>query len=375
RSKTAIGSFDGALGAEFVQFKHDTLIEGVRTVVNPALALPALGPGWFFTPMAGAHYMGYSLDRTAEGQNKTPGVTVPWLSIDSGLVFDRDATLFGDSVQQTLEPRLFYVYAPYRNQDEIPLFDTALADFNYPQLFNENRFSGGDRFGDANQLTFAVTTRILQQGGQERFRATLGQRYYFSDERVSLTPTSTLRTYNTSDYLASIGGRATKATAFDLTTQYNQREDRFERYSVSARYNPELAKVVNASYRFNADPLNPIRQVDISGQWPFARGWYAVGRYNYSLLDHRIVDGVAAIEYNAGCWVFRGAIQRLQAAAQIASTSIFFQLEFTGVGQLGTDEIVTLLKRSVPGYAVTNPTDPTLSPPALRQRLPFEQTY
>jgi LPS-assembly protein len=369
------GFLDTGFTAEYVRFLHPTLVQGSRISANPTFATPVLNPGWFFTPKAGLRYAGYSIENTPVGTSNNPAVTIPWASLDTGLVFERPTTWFGDALSQTLEPRLYYVYVPFRNQDQIPVFDTALADFNFAQLFSENRFTGGDRFGDANQLTFAVTTRILQQGGQERFRATLGQRYYFSDERVSLTPTSTLRTYNTSDYLASIGGRATKATAFDLTTQYNQREDRFERYSVSARYNPELAKVVNASYRFNADPLNPIRQVDISGQWPFARGWYAVGRYNYSLLDHRIVDGVAAIEYNAGCWVFRGAIQRLQAAAQIASTSIFFQLEFTGVGQLGTDEIVTLLKRSVPGYAVTNPTDPTLSPPALRQRLPFEQTY
>src|SRR5678809_454683 len=147
RGKTGIVPFDGALGAEFVQFKHETLVEGLRTVVNPTLALPTLGPGWFFTPKAGVRYMGYNLERTTEGQESTPHATVPWFSVDTGVVFDRDAALFGDNVQQTLEPRLFYVYAPYRNQDQIPLFDTALADFNYPQLFTENRFSGGDRPG------------------------------------------------------------------------------------------------------------------------------------------------------------------------------------------------------------------------------------
>ena len=369
------GFLDTGFTGEYVRFVHPTLVQGSRISASPTFAAPVLNPGWFFTPKAGLRYAGYSIENTPAGTSDNPAVTIPWGSLDTGMVFERPTSWFGDALSQTLEPRLYYVYVPFRDQDQIPVFDTALADFNFAQLFSENRFTGGDRFGDANQLTFAVTSRILQPGGQERFRATLGQRYYFSDERVALTPTSTLRTYRASDYLASVGGRVTKATAFDVTTQYNQRDDRFERYSVSARYNPELAKVFNASYRFNADPLNPIRQVDISGQWPFAPGWYAVGRYNYSLLDKRLVDGVAAIEYNAGCWVFRGAIQRLQAAAQIASTSIFFQLEFIGVGQVGTDEIVTLLKRSVPGYSVTNPTDPTLSPPALRQRLPFEQTY
>jgi LPS-assembly protein len=379
RGKTGIGPFDGALGAELVQFKHDTLVEGVRTSVNPAVALPTLGPGWFLTPKAGVRYMGYSLDRTAEGQNKTPGATVPWLSLDSGLMFDREATLFGDNVQQTLEPRLFYVYAPYRNQDEIPLFDTALADFNYPQLFTENRFSGGDRFGDANQLTVALTSRLLQANGQERLRATIGQRYYFSEERVGLTPTSTLRTSSGSDILASLGGRLARQWTFDVTTQYWLREGVVQRFSFGTRYSPEIAKVVNASYRYQRAEASStgegLHQIDLSGQWPIAAGWYGVGRYNYSFLDKTLLEGLAGFEYNAGCWVFRTVVQRLQAATNVTSTALIFQIEFNGLGQVGTAEASNFMRRNVPGYSVTNPSDPTLAPPSGRPRLPFEQVY
>ncbi|MEA3194099.1 MAG: LPS-assembly protein [Betaproteobacteria bacterium] len=379
RGKTGVGPFDGALGAEFVRFKHESLIEGTRTSVNPSLALPTLGPGWFFTPKAGVRYMGYSLERTTEGQDTTPHATVPWLSVDTGLVFDRDATLFGDSVQQTLEPRLFYVYAPYRNQDQIPLFDTALADFNYPQLFNENRFSGGDRFGDANQLTAAVTSRLLQPNGQERLRATIGQRYYFQEERVGLTSTSVLRTSNASDILASLGGRLARQWIFDVTTQYNLREAEMERFSFSTRYSPEIAKVINASYRFQRDSASStgvgLRQIDVSGQWPLTQGWYGVGRYNYSLRDRTLLEGLAGFEYNAGCWVFRSVVQRLQAATNVTSTAIIFQIEFNGLGQIGTDQAANFMRRNVPGYSVTNPSDPTLAPPSGRPSLPFEQVF
>jgi LPS-assembly protein len=326
-------------------------------------------------PKAGLRYFGYTLENTDPSIAKSPGVAIPWGSLDTGLVFERETRLFGDNLTQTLEPRLFYVYVPYRNQDQIPLFDTSLAEFNFPQLFSENRFAGGDRFGDANQVTTAITTRILQANGQETLRATIGQRYYFNSERVGLTPTDTLRTFHTSDLLASVGGRLFKHFTFDTTTQYNRRDSRPERYTVSTRYAPEVAKVVSASYRFNRDPLNPLRQVDVSGQWPIAAGWYGVGRYNYSILDKRLVDGLAGIEYNAGCWVFRAVFTRLQAAAQVASTAIFIQLEFTGVGQLGTDEVVSQLKRNVPGYSTTNPRDPTLAPSGARQQLPFEQVY
>ena len=168
----------------------------------------------------------YGLERSSAAEPQSPQVSIPWASLDSGLVFERDSGLFGPGSTQTLEPRLFYVYVPYRNQDAIPIFDTALADFNYAQLFTENRFVGGDRFGDANQVTLALTSRFLRSGGQEALRATIAQRYYFEDERVGLTPTSPLRSTTDSDILASLGGRIGQAWSFDATTQYNRHEQR-----------------------------------------------------------------------------------------------------------------------------------------------------
>ncbi len=366
------GALDSTLPLEYARFLHSFLQQGSRFTASPTLTTPALSPGGFFTPKAGLKYVQYNLENVPAGSNGRPGVAIPWFSLDTGLIFDRDARFFSENLTQTLEPRFFYVNIPHRNQDPMPLFDTALADFNFPQLFTENRFNGGDRFGDANQLTSAITTRFLYSGGQEAFRATIGQRNYFRDERVGLTPDSPLRTYHTSDLLASLGGRPFRSWTFDTTTQYNRRDGREEKFSMAARYSPEAAKVVSASYRYNREAL---KQVDISGQWPVSPGWYAVGRYNYSLLDKRLVDGLGGLEYNAGCWVFRALFQRIQAAAQVSSTAFFFQLEFTGVGQIGTDEIITLLKRNVPGYAITNPRDPSFTPPSVRKPLPFEQIY
>ena len=366
------GTFDTALPGEFVRFVHPTLVEGSRASFSPTVAAPRIAPGWYVTPKTGLRYSGYQLDRQAEGEPQRPAFAIPWLSLDSGLVFERNARWFGNALTQTLEPRLFYVLVPYHNPDHIPLFDTTLADFNYPQLFTENRFVGGDRFGDANQLTFAGTTRFLQADGQEMFRATLGERFYFRDERVALTPGAPLRTAHESDILASIGGRAGRASTFDATTQYNPTNHRIERYGLAMRYAPEVAKVFNASYRYQRDLL---RQIDLSAQWPVTAGWYAVGRYNYSLLDRRLLEGLAGAEYNAGCWVFRFVVQRIQASADVASTALIFQLEFTGVGQIGTAEAVQLLRRDVPGYSVINRTDPALAAPSARPRLPFEQVF
>src|SRR5205823_5994545 len=238
------GKVDSALPGEYVRFVHPTLVEGSRASFAPTLAAPRISPGWYITPKAGLRYSTYELERSAPGEPTNPSVAVPWLSVDSGLVFERGARLLGQPLTQTLEPRFFYVLVPYRNQDHIPLFDTTLADFNYPQLFTENRFVGGDRFGDANQATLALTTRFLQGDGQERFRGTLGQRFYFHEDRVALGPDSTLRLASESDVLTSVGGRVTQAFSFDATTQYNPYKSRAERYGVSMRYAPEIAKVL-----------------------------------------------------------------------------------------------------------------------------------
>jgi LPS-assembly protein len=369
------GRFDVTLPGEYVRFSHPTLTDGTRVQFNPTLAAPMMAPGYFFTPKLGMHYASYNLRQTVPGQPDRQSIALPWMSLDGGLIFDREANWFGQKLTQTFEPRAFYVYAPFRDQSRIPIFDTGLTDFNYAQIFTENRFAGGDRFGDANQLTVTATSRLLTSSGEELLRGTLGQRYYFSDERVGLTPASLLRTRNQSDLLASIGGRFSKALTFDAAVQYNPDQSRAERYSVSARFAPEIAKVVSASYRYNRDPALPIKQVDLSGQWPVQPGWYAVGRFNYSFQDRRLLEGIAGVEYNAGCWVFRGAFQRIQAAVNTTSTGLFFQLEFNGLGSLGSDEVLTLLKRNIPGYAVTNPSEGHLVPPSVHRRLPFEQIF
>ena len=366
------GVVDSGLSAEYVRFTHPTLTEGARSSLSPTLAAPLLAPGWFITPKAGLRHVSYNLTRADPGAPQAPEATIPWASLDSGLVFERDSGLFGPGSTQTLEPRLYYVYVPYRNQDSIPIFDTALADFNYAQLFTENRFVGGDRFGDANQATLALTSRYLRGDGQESLRGTIAQRYYFEAERVGLTPTSPLRSSTDSDILASLGGRIGPALSFDLTTQYNRKQQRAEKHSIAGRYAPEPGKVLNASYRYNREAL---KQIDISGQWPIAAGWYGVGRYNYSILDDRLLEGLAGFEYNAGCWAFRAVASRVQAAANVSTTAFVFQLEFNGIGTIGTDEAAEMLKRQVPGYSVSNPADARLTPPSARQRLPFDQTF
>jgi LPS-assembly protein len=362
--------------AEYIRFTHPTLIEGHRFSMNPSVAMPLLAPGYFITPKVGFRQANYMLDRTAPGQPTRPSVTVPWMSLDGGLIFERPTSIFGQALTQTLEPRMYYVYVPYRDQSQLPDFDTGLQDLSYTSMFTENRFAGGDRFGDANQITFAATSRLFGGQGIEVARATVAQRYHFQAERV-VRPGLFGRTAHSSDLLASLGGRVTRALSFETAVQLNAHrtapgQTPIERFNSALRYSPEIAKVLNLNYRFSRAAIS---QFDVSGQWPIAAGWYGIGRFNYSVLDKRLLEGLAAIEYNAGCWLFRVVGRRVQAAVQVTTTEFLLQLEFNGLGQIGSDDTLTYLKRNVPGYAPTNPADRTLVPPSLRPQLPFQQVF
>ncbi|MDH4191780.1 MAG: LPS assembly protein LptD [Betaproteobacteria bacterium] len=368
-----LGGFaDLSLPAEYASFVHSSLVQGARASFTPTLAMPIIGPGWYLTPKVGVRRVDYAIEQLGTAQIQRDGLSIPWASVDSGLVFERPTNWFGHDLKQTLEPRVYYLNVPYRNQDPFPLFDTGLADFNYAQMFSENRFAGGDRFGDANQATFGLATRFLTGQGQEVLRAAIAQRAYFSDEQVGLAAGVPLRTDRYSDLIGAFSGRFAQYWSFDAGAQYNERTRQVERYSGSMRFSPEIAKAVSLSYRFNRVAL---RQMDLAGQWPVAAGWYMVGRYNYSFLDKRVLEGLGGIEYNAGCWVFRGVVQRVQAAIGEVSSAIFFQLEFSGFGSIGINDPVGILKRNVPGYAVTNPGDASLVPQTMRPSLPFQQIF
>ena len=367
-----IGGLDFGSAAEFVDFTHPTLVNGKRSTFYPSLSLPLIRPGSFLTPKVGVHYTYYSLDDIPVVQDPNPAPqpgstmpafpnsisrTLPIYSIDTGLIYERETQAFGQAVTQTLEPRFYYVYIPFRDQNQIPLFDTGIADFNYAQIFSENRFSGGDRINDARQLTAAVTSRmLLPSSGQEVLRGTFGQRYYFSDQRVTLSPTDAPRTYSASNWLAALSGRASQHWTIEGASEYDQRDHRTERLTLAARYRPEGLKALNLSYRYLSGDITttgPIKQVDLSAQWPLFGRWYGVGRFNYSLADSRIIEGIGGLEYGADCWTSRVIMQRFALTAGTTSSSVFLQLELNGFSRLGSNPLEAL-KRNIPGYQRIN---------------------
>jgi LPS-assembly protein len=344
------GGFDFNLNAEFNRFSHPTLVTGSRIQVNPSISYPLLAPGGYVIPKVSWSGTSYTLQNNAAGSPDSFTRNLPVLSVDSGLSFERPIAYFGQNYTQTLEPRLFYLRVPVREQSGIPVFDTGLADFNFAQIFSENIYSGADRIADANQVTTAVTTRLLsQKDGRERLRFTLGQRFYFTEQRVTL-PGEVGRSNRSSDLLASFSGEVLPKVNYDTTLQYSPNKKEIQRISHGVRYMPEPGKTLSAAYRYQRDF---IEQIDFAAQWNFGGGWYGVGRYNYSLRDGRVVETLGGVEYDGGCWVGRVVLQRFATASQRASTGIFFQIELNGLSRLGSNPLETL-RRNIPGYTKLN---------------------
>ncbi|MBI5107481.1 MAG: LPS assembly protein LptD [Rhodocyclales bacterium] len=339
-----------AFRGEHVNFRNPALVQGRRFTVYPQLSLPLQTEIFSLTPKIGVHSTRYTLDGQAPGVPAKLTRDVPILSLDSSVTFEREVSWLGNSLTQTLEPRLYYLYVPERNQSLIPVFDTAATDFNFAQIFGENRYGGGDRIGDANQATAMLTSRLIDpQTGAESLRIAFGQRFYFSTQKVGL-PGEVLRSDRQTDFLASLSGRLLPKTYGDVGVQYNPQLSRVERLNVGGRYQPEVGKVLNAGYRYSRDQLG---QIDLSGQWPLFGGWHAVGRFNYSTKDRRMIESVAGLEFDGGCWVGRVVMQRLATLTQQSNTALFFQLELNGFAKVGSNPL-DILKRNVPGYGVIN---------------------
>ncbi|MFL6708166.1 MAG: LPS-assembly protein LptD [Massilia sp.] len=359
-----VHGFDWSLDAEATRFWHPDLIRGDRALVQGQVSYPIVRPSYFITPKLIFNAAKYNLDdnsnlTTTQGLGTTTinsagqslSRAIPTFSLDSGMVFERDAKLFGRAVTQTLEPRVFYVRTPYKDQSAFPNFDSAEAGFSFAQLFTENRFVGNDRIADANQATVALTSRFIEENGAERLRLALGQRFYFGKQRVQLDPNAVLN-QSRSDLLAAASGRISENWAFDSAVQYNATTSSVYASNYGVQWQPAEKKVLNAEYRYVRDSF---KNVDLSSQWPLTMRWYGVGRVSYSVLDKKVVESLAGLEYKADCWVFRMGAQRFVTAAITTSTRIFFQLELNGLSRLGLGNPLESFNKSIPGYSSLSP--------------------
>ena len=330
---------------EFVNFDRDNGVIGQRVDLMPTLSYQWRKAAWFIVPKAGVRFTNYDLENTAPGQSDNLTRTVPTASLDAGMFFERDWSFGKRGFLQTLEPRLFYLYVPFKSQGDLPIFDTGTFDFNFSQLFAENRFTGADRVGDANQLGIALTSRWLASGtGEEYLRLDIGQIRYFRDREVTL-PDEPVETSNASPLVVDLTATIARRWQFSTGTQWDFGEDRIVKNNTGLRYQPGPRRVVNLSYRFARDNFE---QTDVSTAWPIVGDWRFVGRWAYSLRQDRNVEAFGGIEYESCCWAFRTVLRRYLSGTEMTN-AFFFQLEFKGLTGIGGGT-VDFLERSIPGY-------------------------
>ena len=337
----------------YTDFDHPTLVRGKRVVAYPSLTFPLQNAAAFITPKAGLHMTRYFIDPKTSTLPDTSRV-LPIFTTTAGLNFERKANIFGNAYTQTLEPMAYYVYIPYRDQSNMPNFESGLQDINFATIFSENQFSGHDRVNDANQLTLGVRSRLINPNtGFEVMRAGLAQRYYFQGQRVTLPGVPPRNNQSArSDLLALLSGTVAPNLTMDLGWQYNTDNQQTQRTTVSTRYQPQQGKLLNLAYRQSV--ASSIRQLDASGQWPIGARWSAVGRWNYSLLEKRTLEAVGGMEYDGGCFIFRVVANRISTATSAANTAIFVELELNGITRVGSNSM-DLLRRNIAGYTRHDP--------------------
>lgn len=360
--------------AQLARFTHKTEPQGIRSYFIPEITKHWLNNWGFFKAKAKlnmAHYSQIKGD-TYQGNSQFTRA-IPILSLDTGLIFERTMPWFNTHygkkmVQHTLEPRLYFVYAPFKDQSNVPIFDSALTTFGLEQIFSDNTFIGQDRIANAKHLTPAFSTQWIDPDtGLSVLKATLGRRYYFSPQRVNLYDTTlfnesfhgTITNNNnphtlpsSSDWLFAATGQLSNKFYIDTALQYDQNQHEVVNSNYTFRYTPAAHHVLSISKRFTKHTKHAI---DISTQWRFKTNHAILGKIGYSLgipnenLERKMTESLLGYEYDAGCWLFRIAAKRYINTANETATSLAFQLELSGLTQSKSNTI-HMLSNDIPGY-------------------------
>ena len=336
-----------SIDTELVYFDREYGVTGWRIDNEPKLSWEIRNDGWYVKPSLSIKSTQYQLKNNSNEMDKTISRTLPISSIDAGLFFERSLRT-NTNLIQTLEPRIMYLYAPYRDQSNVPIFDTIEPDMNIIQLFQKNRFLGIDRIADSNQINLGFSSKISnKRTGNELISATLGKAFYLENQKVSLPGT-----YNnidsSSDYIAEVRLALINNLNFNFSHQWNDDQTGVARSQAKLQYRPSEDKLFNIGYRFREDLLE---QGNISWSFPLSETWNFLGHYNYSLRDKRTLEQFYGIEYESCCWgirlVYRDYVSTRDGQED---SSIGIQFILKGMTSIGTNAN-KLLERGILGYS------------------------
>ncbi len=362
--------------AEFTQFEHpeessEGIQEAQRTHLSPSVSYNFLRPWGYIRPKVQGYFTTYDLDGDSDTFNNTitdrsPDTSTYTASLDTGLTFERPLSFNNQSFTQTLEPRLFYLYSPEINQNDNPTFDSAGLTFSYNQMFRNNRFSGVDRVGDADQVSLGLTTRFLDaNSGKEKLRASVGQIFYLQDREVQLTASTEPDTDPRSALVGQLAWPFSDNLTLYSEIQWDEQRNHIDKTDVQLTYRNEQHQIFNAAYRQQGNGLedsdfdNSLEQTDLSTAWSINQHWSFSARWIYDVHEHRTFESLVGVTYDSCCWSIQlmrhGILEESDTldnngdAEMTKSMGTFIQFQFKGLGGVGT-ALESILDKAIYGY-------------------------
>ncbi|NVK22480.1 MAG: LPS assembly protein LptD [Kangiellaceae bacterium] len=355
---------DGGLHAnihtELTRFDKDNALVANRYHVEPTLSWSHETLYSFVRPKVSYAFTQYEQeDPLGNKSSITRGL--PTASVDAGLFFERDFSLDSGNYTQTVEPHLFYLYTPFEEQNDIGVFDTSLPTFNFTQLFSRNRFSGLDRIADANQISGALTSRILDEQGREKMSLSLGRIVYLQDRKVQLIDSLAKETAKQSGLLAEINWRWTDSIEVKSSIEWDDQTNDTKHGLLNLHYEPQPNHIINLGHRYRERLGRKQEEAELAFAWPIKDNWRLLGRYNQDLTENRTNDSFIGLEYESCCWAVRLVARRylniqLDNEGFIApgqsdehSSGVFLQFVLKGIGSL-RGSTTEFLEESIYGY-------------------------
>lgn len=366
---------------------------GNRVHVSPQVRLPLITSWSFLTPSLALDLTGYNVANNGV-INSSPTIistsptiistvtpdfnnpdlnlvrTLPIFNIDTGLYLDRFFEIGSHQYKQTLEPRVFYLFVPEHNQNNIPIFDTTLSAFSFDQLFITNRFAGYDRISDANQLSLGLTSRLLDAyNGENKLDFNVGGIVYFQQPTVCLTPTCTNETQwkdTLSPLTALLNYYPNKKWALSSSAAWSPNQNSQNNAGLSLQFIPLAQHILKAGYNFveNGDPINSsdagtssandLHRIDLGATWPLVHNWNGMVDWNYNISHSHPQSYLYGVEYNSCCWAVRFVGNRVLAAENNGNpdyrNSFYIQFLFKGLGSVGNNDAGKVLLSTFPNY-------------------------
>lgn len=355
--------------------------EGPRFHLNPIMSLPYVKPWGYITPSLQLVENYYDVRYADLSTKSTFNRAIPRYGVDGGLTFERSTAWKGKGLTQTLEPHLFYLNVPYRDQASIPVYDSGYMIFNMDQLFRDNRFSGFDRIGDTNQISYALKSRFLSdETGQEKVSLAVGQIHYFAPRKVQLCYQQHSECIDNPlmlGYLSPLSRWSPVASRLMYHINpswvvngdyvYDGYAHATDNGNINVHYEPEVNHIISFGYSYLASgnliqigannlQNKPLNQATVAYAWPMSERWSSLGAYSYNISEGYGMMGFLGLQYDTCCWAMRlmgGRIFNSISPTTLApqyNNNVYFQIRLKGLGSVASTDPASTISTYLPGY-------------------------